>query len=68
MTGFVEFIGTSEIVIWVIFNSIFLILFWRICSKAGHPGWYSLAVFVPLLNLTALYVLAFTKWPVETKT
>lgn len=42
-----------------------LVLFpiWRICAKAGFPGWYSLAVLIPILNLLFLYYLAFASWP-----
>ena len=36
---------------------------WKICEKAGFPGWYSLAFFFPLLNLLLLYYLAFASWP-----
>ena len=36
---------------------------WKICEKAGFPGWYSLAVFFPMLNLLLLYYLAFASWP-----
>ena len=44
--------------------SIFLVLpFWMICSKAGFPGWISLAVLVPVLNLVLLFFLAFADWP-----
>ena len=36
---------------------------WKICEKAGFPGWYSLAVFFPMLNVFLLYYLAFASWP-----
>lgn len=37
--------------------------FWTILRKAGyHPGW-SLLVFVPGVNVIALYVFAFSSWP-----
>ena len=38
--------------------------FWMICTKVGLPGWFSLAVFVPVLNILFLYYLAFAEWPV----
>jgi len=37
--------------------------FWRIFSKAGYPGWYSLSQLVPILNVVALFYLAFAEWP-----
>ena len=37
--------------------------FWMICTKAGFPGWYSLAVLLPVLNVVLLFYLAFAEWP-----
>ncbi|QDT42739.1 hypothetical protein Pan241w_28280 [Gimesia alba] len=37
--------------------------FWMICSKAGFPGWISLAVLFPVLNIVLLFFLAFAEWP-----
>ena len=37
--------------------------FWMIASKAGFPGWISLATLVPLLNIALLFFLACAPWP-----
>ena len=37
--------------------------FWKIFAKAGFSGWLGLLMIVPLVNLIALYVLAFSDWP-----
>ena len=37
--------------------------FWRIFTKAGFSGWFSLLMLVPMVNLVTLYVLAFSDWP-----
>ncbi len=37
--------------------------FWRICVRAGFPGWIALLIVVPLVNLGLLYFLAFAHWP-----
>jgi uncharacterized membrane protein YhaH (DUF805 family) len=42
-----------------------IIPFWQIFSKAGYSGWWSLLMVVPLVNLIALYVLAFSNWPAQ---
>lgn len=51
---------------------LFALLFWfilvgipiiRILTKAGHSGWWVLLILVPLVNLIALWVFAFTRWP-----
>ncbi|QDU08235.1 hypothetical protein [Gimesia aquarii] len=56
--------GLFELII-IGFISIFftVIPFWMICSKAGFPGWISLAVLIPVLNIVLLFFLAFAKWP-----
>ena len=37
--------------------------FWKIFAKAGFSGWLGLLMIVPMVNLIALYVLAFSEWP-----
>ena len=56
--------GISEI----IFISPILILlvlpFWKIFSKAGFSGWWSLSLLLPIINILVIYILAFSKWPI----
>ncbi len=40
---------------------------WRIVSKAGYAGAWSLLVLVPGLNILMLWVFAFSRWPTETR-
>jgi hypothetical protein len=47
----------------LIMAAIVVIPFWRICSKAGFPGWLSLLMLIPLVNIAFLYFLAFAQWP-----
>ena len=42
---------------------VIIIPFWMIFSKAGHSKWLSLLMVVPLVNIIALYFLAFSTWP-----
>jgi len=42
-----------------------IVIYWRIASKAGYPGAYSLLMLVPLVNLVILLIFAFTEWPIE---
>jgi hypothetical protein len=49
-------------ILWLV---IFVIPGWRIATKAGYPGALSLLLFVPLVNIIAIWVFAFSKWPVE---
>jgi hypothetical protein len=42
-----------------------LVAFWKIFSKAGFPGWLSLLLIVPVVNLIVLYYVAFSTWKTE---
>ena len=35
----------------------------RIIRRAGYSGWWSLIMFVPIVNIVMLWVFAFAKWP-----
>ncbi len=45
------------------FAALVIIPFWFIFSKAGHSGWLSLLMLVPVVNIVLLYFLAFSDWP-----
>ncbi len=42
-------------------------VFGNISSKAGYPRWHSLIMAIPLVNLVALFVFAYSTWPIESK-
>ncbi|HEX4051581.1 MAG TPA: hypothetical protein VHY19_11950 [Steroidobacteraceae bacterium] len=45
-----------------------LAVIWPICrvvGKTGHSGAWGLLAVIPLVNVIALWVFAFTEWPVE---
>lgn len=51
---------------WLILSfilSIHLVPVWRIVSKAGYSGAFSLLSCVPVLNVIMLWVFAFSTWP-----
>ena len=47
----------------LILAAVIIVPFWQLFSKAGYSGWFSLLMVLPLINLIALYVLAFSGWP-----
>ncbi|MCK8514906.1 hypothetical protein M0534_00990 [Methylonatrum kenyense] len=50
--------------LWMLFMALVMVIpFWRICSKAGYPGWLGILILIPLVNLIFLYFLAFSQWP-----
>lgn len=44
---------------------LFVLVFpmWRIATKAGFSGAWSLLMLIPLLNVVMMWVFAFVKWP-----
>lgn len=36
---------------------------WKIVEKAGYPGPLALLVLVPVVNVVALWLFAFGRWP-----
>jgi len=47
----------------LIFGILIIVPFWIIFSKAGHSKWLSLLMIIPLVNVIAIYYLAFSEWP-----
>ncbi len=62
MTGSPMIIGMCLIV-----GILAVVAFWRICEKAGFPGWYGVAVVIPMVNVLFVLFLAFAEWPLERK-
>ena len=44
-------------------SAVIVIPFWRIFGKAGLGKELSLLMFIPFINVIALYYLAFAGWP-----
>jgi len=58
--------GTLSLWHWIIvvlFFVTFGVPIARILRRAGRSRWWTVMFFVPLVNLVALWVFAFTRWP-----
>ncbi|MEQ8441843.1 MAG: hypothetical protein RIM33_04380 [Alphaproteobacteria bacterium] len=53
----------TEYVYMVIFVA-YIALSWRIVQRAGYSGFWTLTLLVPFVNLTMIFVFAFSNWPV----
>lgn len=40
-----------------------IVMIGRVLRRAGHSPWWVLLVLVPVVNLVALWVFAYTRWP-----
>ena len=62
-------IGLPELLvigILLVFGGFVVVLpFWMIFSKAGFSGWMSLTQIIPIVNVVALFYLAFAEWPIH---
>ena len=56
-------IGVYELLPIAVLLVVFLWPMWRIFAKAGFPGWYALGLFVPIVNVLAMFYLAYAEWP-----
>ncbi|MFN7056622.1 hypothetical protein [Hyphomonas sp.] len=52
-------------VVYLAIIALFIVAYWKIWSKAGFNGAWSLLMLVPLVNLGAFLYLAFAKWPIH---
>jgi len=56
------FLG-SPLVMLLIILTLVLYPVWRIVKRTGHSPWWSLLMFIPLVNFIGLWTLAFAPWP-----
>ena len=57
--------GISNGLILLIILALTILPFWKIFSKAGYSGAWSLLMLVPLVNVLAIWIFAFSDWPVR---
>ena len=60
-----ENFGIIAIVLYVAFIVLMLVANWKIWSKAGFHGAWSLLLLVPVVNLIAYLYFAFAEWPIR---
>ncbi len=58
-------LGLPELVIIMIIGIVIVLPNWKIFSKAGFSGWWSLLMVVPIINILLEYYLAFAEWPIQ---
>jgi hypothetical protein len=56
-------LGLQGLFVLAILTAAGILPVWRIFSRAGFSGWLSLAMVIPVVNVLALYYLAFAPWP-----
>jgi len=56
-------IGIVEFLFVLASAAILVIPAWKLSSRLGYPGWLGMLILLPLVNLGALYFIAFSSWP-----
>lgn len=52
----------------LVVSSLFAYLvFGNISSKASYPRWHAFVMLIPIFNVVAIVIFAFSAWPIETK-
>ena len=52
-----------HLVLLAVLAIVIVVPYWRITEKAGYPGWLSLLILIPGINLIYVYFLGFSNWP-----
>jgi hypothetical protein len=52
-----------ELVILALVAAVVIWPFSRVFSRAGYSPWFGLVMVIPLVNLIALWMFAYAKWP-----
>ena len=60
--------GAFGPIMMLIFGALIVIPFWFIFKKAGYSTWLALLMLVPLINVIMVYFLAFSTWPIHSRT
>jgi hypothetical protein len=55
--------GIRELLI-LIMVAVIVWRYWRVLSRVGFSPWLGVLVFVPLVNIIALWLFAYARWPV----
>lgn len=53
------------LVVYVAIIAFFIFCYWKIWSKAGFNGAWSLLMLVPIVNIFAFAYLALAEWPIH---
>ena len=57
--------GLPELIIIALIGIVVVLPFWKIFTKAGFSGWWSLIMLIPIISILALFYLAFAEWPIQ---
>lgn len=60
--------GPWNVVMIIIYIALIVVPCAKILGKAGYSGWWSFFALIPLINVIALWVFAFSPWPRLTRT
>ncbi len=58
-------VGILIALILIAYVYLFISWCWSAVRRAGYNGAWSLLLLLPLVNIIAMYVFAFSSWPVE---
>jgi uncharacterized membrane protein YhaH (DUF805 family) len=64
-------LAAGAIALWFLFAIAVLIFSiycaWRVATKCGYPGAYSLLLLIPIVNIIVQLIWVFSEWPIETE-
>ena len=58
-------ISWSHLMVLAFYVVVLVVPFLKLLRRVGFSGWWSILAVVPLVNLAALWVSAFMRWPID---
>lgn len=58
-------VALGFLVFYLVIVVVMIVAYWKIWSKAGFNGAWSLLMLIPLANIIAFLYLAFAEWPIH---
>ena len=55
--------GIWNLLVVLVYIALIVVPCAKILGKAGYSGWWALLALIPLINVIALWIFAFSSWP-----
>jgi hypothetical protein len=57
--------GIATLLVLTLYVLVLIVPAVKVLPRVGFSGWWSILIFVPLVNIIALWIFAFGRWPID---
>jgi uncharacterized membrane protein YhaH (DUF805 family) len=57
--------GIATLLVLTLYVLVLIVPAVKVLRRVGFSGWWSILIFVPLVNIIALWIFAFGRWPID---